>query len=537
METIITIIAIWGMIKLVSSKKNPSSIINKTTQIGGTIAQGAVKTTWSAAKYAGRGVLNQIESPSTQYGSARFLSKREIKKILNPKFQGLSINGTQTMSLSQEDSFKHLMLVAPSGAGKTSTYVIPSILLQLKKGGSIVVTDPSGEIFTHTSGYAESMGYTIKVFDISNPSNSLTYNPIEHVHNHRDIAFLARTLIESGLETDSQAIFWNSGASTIVELLIKLLKNYYPNYANLANVRYLLNSFGVDGSNIAPLFTQANVDKGLFSEFMGFISQEPKILQGFLSTAKTALKALTDPEVANLLASDTLNFRTLRGQPTIIYVICRESLIPHFSFLIKLFYSQLFNYCMEGVSSSDLPIYIYMDEFGNLGKLHEFHTILTTVRKYGVSISLILQDIEQLTNSYGSSQASIILNGGTSSKLFLSGMSQTSCDVLSKMLGTATIQNINWWNQKKDTPYGRPLLTAQEIRIMKAGTGIFVHGNKSPIQLNMVPYYQNKKIDKYTKLATHIISSSSPKVPVDYITLPTNSSSQTGNQQYPPFNI
>lgn len=537
MEFIIIVILILGTIKLLSSKKNSSSIIKQTTQVGATLAKGTVKTTWSAAKYAGRGVINKVESPSIQYGSAQFLKKREIKKILHSKHQGVSVNGTQAMSLSQEDSFKHIMLVAPSGAGKTSSYVIPSILLQLKKGGSIVVTDPSGEIFTHTSGYAESKGYTIKIFDISNPSNSLTYNPIEHAHNHRDIAFLATTLIKSGSETDPQTAFWNSGASVIVELLIKLLKNYYPNYANLANIRYLLNSFGTDGSNITPLFTQAKVDRGLFSEFMGFINQEPKILQGFLSTAKTALKALTDPEIANLLASNTLDFRTLRGQPTILYVICRESLIPHFSFLIKLFYSQLFNHCMEGVSPTDLPIYVYMDEFGNLGKLNEFHTTLTTVRKYGVSISLILQDIEQLTNIYGSTQASIIMNGGTSTKLFLPGMSQTSCEVLSKMLGITTIQDTNIWTQKKDIPYGRPLLTAQEIRTMKVGTGILIHSNKLPIQLNMVPYYKNKELNIWTQMPVYSPSFTPSKKSINYLSLPPNSSNQGGNQSVPPFNL
>lgn len=535
MELIIVLVVVGIAIFLLSGRKKTNY---HSPSVGSVVIKGAAKTTWNAAKYTGKAIGNQIQSPSKKYGSARFLSKHEIKKILHSKHQGISINGTQGMSLSQEDSFKHLTLVAPSGAGKTSSYVIPSILLQLKKGGSIVVTDPSGEIFQNTSGYAEKMGYAIKVFNITNSITSLTYNPLEHVNNHRDIAYLSKTLIESAFAPNSQNSFWNDGASLIVELLIKLLKTYHPKYANLANIRYLLNSFGLDGSTITPLFMEPTVDKGLRSEFMGFINQEPKILQSFLSTAKTALKALTDSEVANLLASDTLDFRTLRGQPTILYVICQESLIPHFSFIMKIFYSQLFNYCMEGVYPTDLPIYVYMDEFGNLGKLNEFHTTLTTVRKYGVSISLILQDIEQLTNIYGSSQASIIMNGGTSSKLFLPGMSPTSCETLSKMLGTATIQDTNLWTQKKDTPYGRPLLTAEEIRTMKTGTGILIHGNKLPIQLNMMPYYQNKELNKYTKIAPFVFALSSIKPSVDYITLPSsNLSKGGGQQQLPSFDL
>ena len=75
---------------------------------------------------------------------------------------------------SEEQSFQNLMLVAPTGMGKTSGLVIPNIL---KSTGSIVVTDPSGEIFSKTSGYMKNVrGYDVWVFNTTDLEHSFPLN-------------------------------------------------------------------------------------------------------------------------------------------------------------------------------------------------------------------------------------------------------------------------------------------------------------------------------------------------------------------------
>jgi len=82
------------------------------------------------------------------YGSAEWMNKREIKKIFNPKKnKGLWL-GSLRMSL--EESFKNLALIAPTGTGKSTRFVIKNILLT-SNYSSIVVTDPSGELFNKTA--------------------------------------------------------------------------------------------------------------------------------------------------------------------------------------------------------------------------------------------------------------------------------------------------------------------------------------------------------------------------------------------------
>jgi type IV secretory pathway TraG/TraD family ATPase VirD4 len=88
--------------------------------------------------------------------------------------------------LSLEESFKHLLVVAPTGTGKTSKFIIPNVLTLAQNKNSIIVTDPSGEIFSQTSGYMQSQGFKVLKFDPTNPEHSICFNPLRHIFTYRD---------------------------------------------------------------------------------------------------------------------------------------------------------------------------------------------------------------------------------------------------------------------------------------------------------------------------------------------------------------
>jgi len=69
-----------------------------------------------------------------------FMSDKDLKKILNPSNTGLLIDG-KNLRMKEKESFTHNMIVAPTGAGKSTRYVIPNLLTL--DDCSFVVTDPS----------------------------------------------------------------------------------------------------------------------------------------------------------------------------------------------------------------------------------------------------------------------------------------------------------------------------------------------------------------------------------------------------------
>jgi type IV secretory pathway TraG/TraD family ATPase VirD4 len=517
-----------------TKNKKENLLIKTTKSITSTLVKETVKTTGKiaigAASYTGKYVKNKLESPSTKFGGARFQKPNEIKHLLNSSYQGLCLN-TQQYTLNLENSFKHLLLSAPSGMGKSTRFVVSSILNQLDNGGSIVVTDPSSEVRMLTSGYAARQGYRVKIINFSSPQTSLSYNPIEYVSSDREIANLANTLISSAFESTSGNVFWNDSAASLIESLIRLLKlPHNASYANLANVRHLLNNFG-DGMPLAPLFIHPSVPKSLFSEFSAIIQQDPRVLQNIISTARTALKLFTDSNICSLSSSSSnpLDFTTIREERTIIYISCNETEIPHLRFFLKILYQQLFSFLTKELNPAATPVYMYLDEFPAMA-IENIDSILSIIRKYRVSCSIITQNTSQLKAIYGADKAATIINGAISSKLFLAGLDIDSSKEVEQLLGTQTIEAIDLWTQEKDAPYPRALLLAQEIRTLQKDEAIFVHANKLPIKLKISAYYENSRLKQRTEI-TPVQAPYSSLQPVEWLPLLSILSSNTNSLQ------
>ena len=140
-------------------------------------------------------------------------------------------------------------------------------------------------------------------------------------------------------------------------------------------------------------------------------------------------------------------------------------------------------------AAGDLPIHILFDEFGHC-QIPEFQTIITTIRKYRVSLSLILQSVSQLRQRYGNDAATTILEGGINGKLFYAGLDTQTAKMVEEMLGNVTYAE----------PYRKEsLLSAYSVRTMDKDEAIFLSGNKPPVKMETRPSYTQRRFVKAEK--------------------------------------
>lgn len=428
--------------------------------------------------------------------NACFLGAFEQRRILSSGNAGLVLDG-RNGRLSANDSFRNCLVVATTGGGKTSSFIIPNILRQ--NAGSMVITDPSGALYEKTSADLRRRGFDVVALDPLNLDRSIRYNPLAHATNQRAVAEIAQILVRSA--NNSGEKFWTDGAEDILTILIRCLKRHPdPQYCNLANLQYLLNNFG-DGSGIAE-FIVRHADDQTYQQFKGFVSAAKNTMQGFLSTAKTSLKSLLDPDLAELTAGSTFDFASIRQRKTALFLIIPQNRISYYAFLMNLFYTNLFHFCLEdsALSPKSLPVYFLLDEFGHL-HIPDFPSIITTTRARRVSISIILQSLSQLEARYGRYDANTIVNGGVATRLFFSGLDMETTEMLSRILGVRRREVLD--AEAKRHLKDDNLLDAADIRAMGDDEALCLVANKRPMKLKVTPYFRVPEMVRKTSAAPY----------------------------------
>jgi type IV secretory pathway TraG/TraD family ATPase VirD4 len=426
---------------------------------------------------------------------ARFLGEREQLKVLSPSNKGLLIDG-QSKRLSLEESFKHLLVVAPTGTGKTSKFVIPNVLALAQNENSIIVTDPSGEIFSQTSGYMQSKGFKVLKFDPTDPEHSIYFNPLRHIFTYSSgrteidpvkVSLLATSLAESSLKSPEDA-FWKAGAESLIEFFTCCLRDTPKDYHNLYNVYKLAEAMTPEGDLLDNFMVSYVNEQRLKDKWRSLICNSNPTIQSQISTTQTALKPLANEHLAKILSKNSVSFSAFKKEKTILYLTFPVNQSSFYTFVLNLFYTLLFHFYMEEIpAKEDLPLFILYDEFGH-ANIPDFDIVVTNMRKYKVSLSLILQSFSQLETQYGQEKANTILEGGINSKLFFSGTSQKTAQAIEKMLGKVISYNDEG---KSRSEYN--LLNADEIRTLPDNQAFLLTGNKNPILLDVLPYFQNSK--------------------------------------------
>lgn len=119
-----------------------------------------------------------------------------------------------------------------------------------------------------------------------------------------------------------------------------------------------------------------------------------------------------------------------------------------------------------------LPIHVrlLLDEFANIGKIPDFPEKVATIRKYELSVSIVLQSLTQLKNLYKDNWEE--LSGNCDATLYLGGGADTSSTKwISELLGKETriVMNTSFSKGGGSTSYNRQgveLISPAELRTM-----------------------------------------------------------------------
>lgn len=407
--------------------------------------------------------------------------------VLRSQYAGFTVNGT--LHMRRADSFRNLLVIGSTGSGKTTTCLLPSILhLQ----GSLVIHDPSGELYAQTAGALAASGYRIKVFNPSDPLTSDSFNVFAYGTDTSRIHKMARLLIHASRPQTHGEPIWDELATSIIGLIARALVYKPKTFHTLANIMHVLQSFSATPENIAALFNSTG-DRGLILEFNAFMKYEEKLRTSVIATAFGALHYILDPGIASVTSNDTLDLGSLRSTRTALYIQNKIGEGHYYRPILSLFFETLFGVLFQArPTDADTDVFLLLDETSSL-ICPTLPLAIANLRKYRVGMLLVLQDFTQLVSLYGPHDAETI-RSNCFARLVYGGGSLQSCEELSRTVGSYSYEDSDGIHRT------RPLLTPDEIRMIPAHKALFFAGIHKPMMVTTHPFYSQPSLLRKTRI-------------------------------------
>jgi len=456
-------------------------------------------------------VMRRQGQPSTSHGSARWASGAEVAGM-RPRAGRADLVvgriGRHLVSVHERDQYEHLLLVAPTGAGKTSGVILPNLLAE-PGTRSLVITDPKRELLrkSTTAVWARYGQENVWALDFLDPTLSRGYNPLAYVTDAATADLFAQTWVRNTGE--SKDAFWSNAARTLIgAAALHLIATEEITPPLVALVELLC---GTPAEYVSAALAESPVPevRRLARGFLANMAKNERLLGSVFTELPPRFTCLNLPEVRAVTGTNEIAFAQLARQPTALYLALDPQYSRTLAPLTACFFLHFFmtlTSIAKRVPSGALPVPVlaYLDEFGTVGHIPEFASRMATVRSAGIGCLLVVQDLAQLTKAYGEEDADTILSNATT-KMCLGRVTHDDAEYFSKLAGTTTVYSANRsasrpllmpWADRGNRGIGesqRALITPDELRTMRDEVFI-VAGHQHPIRARQRRYYDDSAL-------------------------------------------
>ncbi len=352
----------------------------------------------------------------------------------------------------------HALIVAPSGTGKGTSVIIPTLLLYRS---SLITIDPKGENAAITARYRrDQLGQTIQIvnpWDVhgalfkSYGFDNATFNPLDVLDpKDRNIVGIANsiatTICHQGSVNDS---FWQDNATAMLAgilLYVADAQDPIREPKTLAHVADIVSGgeHAADlRSTLFPKMVASSSYRGAMRKLVGrFVQMDDKTYSGVIAQLSKSLQFLADDQIATATDHSSFNLADLVNGKTTLYIVIPDDQMQAQAIWLKLMVTAVtqtfkrYRPAAQGVRGMFL-----IDEFPVLGRVDSIVTDIALVRGAGLDVTLIVQGLDQLRALYGASADTIIGNCGY--KWFCNIKDLQTADYVSKALGQMTVRTVS----------------------------------------------------------------------------------------------
>ena len=401
------------------------------------------------------------------------------------------VRGGQPIGFGDDN---HLITVAQTRAGKGRTVIVPTLI---HYAGSVLATDPKGELANITAGPRADMGHRIFCPD---PFGVTTGRAARHRARFNPMTILkpgSKTMIEdAGLIADALIVqgntqdpHWDESAFALIlgVILFVATDQLYESRRHLATVRDLIagqaESGDEKGMDVLGAQMRANnaadpiVHQAVLDAAEDFFTKPDDERGSVLSNTRRHLRFLSYPQIRESVSGHDFDLSDLKtginGKPVSIYLCLPAMRMTTCNRWLRLFVNLALAAMESTPGKPDPSVLFCLDEFPVLGTVKSIENAVGLMAGYGVRLWPIVQDLGQLKALYKDRWQSFLGNAGAVQFFGLNELE--TLEWVSKRLGTTSliVRNKSEVSDQDATRSGRvgaswsiqtqPLMTIDEI--------------------------------------------------------------------------
>ncbi len=398
-----------------------------------------------------------------------------------------------------DDGSYHTLVIGATGSGKTQDTILPTIKVLAKKGESVVVTDPKGEIYEKAGGLLKKNGYNIILLNFRNPQNGNSWNPLElpyrlYKNGNQDKAIellddLALNILYDETSANNDPFWEKTAADYFSGIALAMFEDTTEDKININSIN-MTATVGEDkfgGSTyIKEYFNMKDPASAAYVNASGTVMAPSETKGGIISVFKQKVKLFASREnLSEMLSYSDFQMDSIGKQPTALFIIIQDEKKTYHSLatiLIKQIYETLIDVAQTNGGALPVRTNFLLDEFANMPPLKDVTTMITAARSRQIRFTMIIQNFAQLNKVYGKDDAETI-KGNCGNIIYLISTELAALEEISKLCGEKK-------SKKDDKTASTPLVTVSDLQRMKQFDHILLRMRKNPFKTSFVPDFK-----------------------------------------------
>lgn len=394
---------------------------------------------------------NFTRSSKGTYGTAGWMTDKEIRSVLEVASPGnakgiiLGEKDGKVICLPEDTQLnKHIFVAGASGSMKSRAIARNYLFQSIKRGESVILTDPKSELYDDTSELFREAGYEVKVFNLVDPEHSDSWNCMAGMGGDTMTAQILTNVIIANTAKGKVDHFWDNGEGNLLKALILFVDqdaSRPQESKHLPAVYQMLTQYSE--KNLSSMFDRLPITHPARAPYNLFAQASDTVRAGIVLGLGTRLQILQNEAIRQVTSSSDIDLADPGRKKCAYYVILSDQ-ENSTEFLSSLFFSFLFIKLTRYADSQPghrckVPVNILFEELAAVGQLDSYPRRLSVCRSRSVNVCNIVQGLAQFQNRYPFEQWAEII-GHCDTQLMLGCTEDQTAEFYSNRSGTMTVE-------------------------------------------------------------------------------------------------